>query len=169
MAATITAKPRHDWTRTEVEALFDLSFPELMFRAGTVHRANFDADEIQLSQLLSVKTGGYAENCGHCSQSAHFETGLKAPRLMSDKELIATAAQAKANGAQRFCMGAAWRELKDRDLSAVAKMISEVKALAGERNFQAPHCRRVHYACTDIGEYQRSDDYDWRKGIDYDF
>ena len=132
MTPTITGTPRHDWTRTQVEALFDISFPELMFRAGTVHRANFDADEIQLSQLLSVKTGGCAENCGYCSQSAHFETGLKASRLMSDKEVIATAAQAKANGAQRFCMGAAWRELKDRDLPAVAEMISGVKALGLE-------------------------------------
>ncbi|MES1197636.1 MAG: biotin synthase BioB [Pseudomonadota bacterium] len=126
------ATPRHDWSREEIAALFDLSFPDLVFRAATVHRANFAADEVQMSQLLSVKTGGCAENCGYCSQSAHFETGLAASKLMDVGEVVVQAQRAKAGGAQRFCMGAAWRELKDRDLPAVSAMISEVKAMGLE-------------------------------------
>jgi biotin synthase len=101
----------------------------LMYRSMSVHRANFDPAEVQLSQLLSVKTGGCVEDCGYCSQSAHFKTGLKASKLMAAEAVIADAAQAKAQGAQRFCMGAAWRELKDRDLPELARMISGVKAL----------------------------------------
>jgi biotin synthase len=123
---------RHDWTRTEVEALFDLPLPELTFRAMAVHRAIFDPAEVQLSQLLSVKTGGCAEDCGYCSQSIHFDTGLKAARLIAAETVIAEAARARARGAQRFCMGAAWRELKDRDLPELARMISGVKALGLE-------------------------------------
>jgi len=126
------ATPRHDWTRPEVEALFDLPLPELMFRAMAVHRATFDPAEVQLSQLLSVKTGGCVEDCGYCSQSAHFKTGLKASKLMAADAVIADATRAKAHGAQRFCMGAAWRELKDRDLPELARMISGVKALGLE-------------------------------------
>jgi biotin synthase len=126
------AQPRHDWTLAEVEALFELPFPELLFQAASVHRRWFDPAEVQLSQLLSVKTGGCAENCGYCSQSAHFDTGLKAERLMAPEAVIAAAKQAKAGGAQRFCMGAAWRELKDRDLDKLTAMISGVKALGME-------------------------------------
>jgi biotin synthase len=92
-------RPRFDWTRAEVEALFDLSFPELVFTAASVHRRGFDPSEIQLSQLLSVKTGGCAENCGYCSQSAHFDTGLKATRLMEADAVIQAAKAAKAAGA----------------------------------------------------------------------
>ena len=127
-----SATPRHDWTRAEVESLFDLPLPELMFRAMTVHRASFDPTEVQLSQLLSVKTGGCAEDCGYCSQSAHFDTGLKASRLIKADMVIAEAARAQAQGAQRFCMGAAWRDLKDRDLPELARMIGGVKALGLE-------------------------------------
>ena len=123
---------RHDWTRAEVEALFDLPFTELVFRAAAVHREAFDPAEIQLSQLLSIKTGGCAEDCGYCSQSARFDTGLKATRLMEVEAVVETAARAKANGADRFCMGAAWRELKDRDLPRLEAMISGVKALGLE-------------------------------------
>jgi biotin synthase len=123
---------RHDWTRAEVQSAFDLPLPELMFRAMAVHRAVFDPAEVQLSQLLSVKTGGCAEDCGYCSQSIHFDTGLKAARLMAAETVIAEAARARARGAQRFCMGAAWRELKDRDLPELARMISGVKALGLE-------------------------------------
>jgi biotin synthase len=126
------AQPRHDWTLAEVEALFELPFPELVFQAASVHRRWFDPAEVQLSQLLSVKTGGCAENCGYCSQSSHFDTGLKAERLMAPEAVIAAAEQAKAGGAQRFCMGAAWRELKDRDLDKLTAMISGVKALGLE-------------------------------------
>ncbi|HYG28058.1 MAG TPA: biotin synthase BioB [Caulobacteraceae bacterium] len=126
------ALPRHDWTREEIEALFELPFTELVFRAAEVHRRWFDPSEVQLSQLLSVKTGGCAENCGYCSQSSHFDTGLKASKLMDADSVVQAAAQAKAGGAQRFCMGAAWRDLKDRDLPKVAAMISGVKALGLE-------------------------------------
>jgi biotin synthase len=129
---TDPALPRHDWTLDEVEALFELPFAELVFRAASVHRRWFDPSEVQLSQLLSVKTGGCAENCGYCSQSAHFPTGLKASKLMDAESVIAQAAQAKAGGAQRFCMGAAWRELKDRDMPALCEMISGVKAMGLE-------------------------------------
>ena len=126
------ALPRHDWTLEEVEALFDLPFTELVFRAAEVHRRWFDPTEVQLSQLLSVKTGGCAEDCGYCSQSSHFDTGLKAGKLMDPAAVVAEAARAKASGAQRFCMGAAWRELKDRDLPKLEAMISGVKALGLE-------------------------------------
>jgi len=127
-----TAAPRHDWTLSEVEALFDLPFPELVFRAAAVHRANFDPAEVQLSQLLSVKTGGCAEDCGYCSQSAKFDTGLSAGKLLAADQVIEAARRAKASGAQRFCMGAAWRELKDRDTPKLAAMIAGVKALGLE-------------------------------------
>jgi biotin synthase len=126
------ATPRHDWTQAEVEALFKLPFTELVFRAAAVHRRWFDPAEVQLSQLLSVKTGGCAENCGYCSQSAHFDTGLKATRLMDTDAVVEAARAAKAGGAQRFCMGAAWRELKDRDMPALAAMIAGVKAVGLE-------------------------------------
>ncbi|ODT60583.1 biotin synthase BioB [Phenylobacterium sp.] len=126
------AQPRYDWTLAEVEALFELPFTELIFRAAQVHRAHFDPTEVQLSQLLSVKTGGCAENCGYCSQSQHFDTGVPASKLMDATNVIAAAMEAKAGGAQRFCMGAAWRDLKDRDVPKVAAMISGVKALGLE-------------------------------------
>jgi len=124
--------PRHDWTLEEVEALFELPLTELVFRAAAVHRRWFDPTELQLSQLLSVKTGGCPENCGYCAQSQHFKTGVAATKLMESGAVIAAAAEAKANGAQRYCLGAAWRDLKDRDLPKVAQMISGVKALGLE-------------------------------------
>jgi len=126
------ATPRHDWTLTEVEALFAQPFMELVFTAAEVHRKTFDPSEVQLSRLLSIKTGGCAENCGYCSQSASFDTGLKAEKLMDTQAVLAEAMAAKAGGADRFCMGAAWRELKDRDTPKLAAMISGVKALGLE-------------------------------------
>lgn len=126
------AQPRHDWTLAEVEALFELPFTELVFRAAEVHRRWFDPTELQISQLLSVKTGGCPENCGYCAQSQHFKTGLAASKLMDAQTVIDAAREAKDGGAQRFCMGAAWRDLKDRDLPKVAAMISGVKALGLE-------------------------------------
>jgi biotin synthase len=126
------AEVRHDWTLQEVEGLFDLPFMELVFRAAEVHRKQFDPSEIQKAQLLSVKTGGCAENCGYCSQSASFQTGLKASKLMDAEAVIEQARAARDGGADRFCMGAAWRELKDRDLPKLATMISGVKALGLE-------------------------------------
>jgi biotin synthase len=129
---TDLATPRHDWTLDEVEALFARPFMELVYDAATVHRAGFDPSEIQKSQLLSIKTGGCAENCGYCSQSASFDTGLKAEKLMDAQAVLAEAMAAKAGGASRFCMGAAWRELKDRDTPKLATMIAGVKALGLE-------------------------------------
>jgi biotin synthase len=126
------ALPRHDWTLAEVEALFARPFMDLVFEAASVHRRWFDPSEVQTSQLLSIKTGGCAENCGYCSQSAAFDTGLKAEKLMDATSVIAEAMAAKAGGASRFCMGAAWRELKDRDTPKLAAMISGVKALGLE-------------------------------------
>ncbi|WP_174301703.1 biotin synthase BioB [Caulobacter sp. S45] len=126
------AEPRHDWTREEVAALYALPFPELTYLSATVHRRWFDPAEVQLSQLLSIKTGGCAENCGYCSQSASFDTGLRATKLMEPGMVLAEAARAKAAGAGRFCMGAAWRDLKDRDLPRLEAMISGVKALGLE-------------------------------------
>ena len=126
------ADVRHDWTLAEVEALFERPFMELVFEAAGVHRRRFDPSEIQKAQLLSIKTGGCAENCGYCSQSASFDTGLKASKLMDAEAVIAEARAARDGGADRFCMGAAWRELKDRDLPRLATMISGVKALGLE-------------------------------------
>jgi biotin synthase len=126
------AQPRYDWTLEEIEGLFERPFMELVFEAAAIHRRWFDPSEVQLSQLLSVKTGGCAENCGYCSQSQHFKTGVAATKLMEAQSVIAAAAEAKAGGAQRFCMGAAWRDLKDRDLPKVAEMIAGVKALGLE-------------------------------------
>jgi len=123
---------RHDWTREEVRALFALPFPELIFRAAAVHRENFDPAEVQISTLLSIKTGGCPEDCAYCPQSAKFDTGVKAEKLMELDVVLAEARAAKAGGASRFCMGAAWRSPKDRDLDKVCAMIEGVKALGME-------------------------------------
>jgi biotin synthase len=129
-APTKGAAPR--WTMQAARELFELPFSDLIFRAQTAHRTHFDPNEVQMSTLLSIKTGGCAENCGYCSQSSHFETGLKASKLMALNEVKTAAAQAKAGGAQRFCMGAAWREPKDRDIDTICEMVQEVKALGME-------------------------------------
>ena len=124
--------PRHDWTREEVRELFALPFPELIFRAAQVHREYFDPSEVQISTLLSIKTGGCPEDCAYCPQSAKFETGVKAEKLMDLASVLAEARAAKAGGASRFCMGAAWRSPKDRDLEKVCEMVEGVKALGME-------------------------------------
>src|SRR5262245_23041445 len=123
---------RHDWTRDEVRALFELPFPDLLFRAQSVHRAYFDPHEVQISTLLSIKTGGCPEDCAYCPQSIHYETGVKAEKLMSLDAVLAEARAARAAGASRFCMGAAWREPKDRDLDKVCQMVEGVRALGLE-------------------------------------
>jgi biotin synthase len=123
---------RHDWTRDEVATLIALPFPELLFRAQSVHRAHFDPLAVQISTLLSIKTGGCPEDCGYCSQSAHHDSGLKASKLMAVEAVLAEARAAKANGASRFCMGAAWRSPKDQDLDSVCTMVEGVKALGLE-------------------------------------
>jgi biotin synthase len=123
---------RHDWTRAEVAALFALPFPDLVFEAQRIHRENFDPREVQISTLLSIKTGGCPEDCGYCAQSAHYDTGVKAQKLMALEAVLADARAAKAAGASRFCMGAAWRSPKDRDLDQVCAMVEGVKALGME-------------------------------------
>jgi biotin synthase len=123
---------RQDWTREQVRALFALPFPELMFHAAQVHRENFDPAEVQISTLLSIKTGGCPEDCAYCPQSAKFDTGVKAEKLMDLDVVLAEARAAKAGGASRFCMGAAWRSPKDRDLDKVCEMVAGVKALGME-------------------------------------
>src|SRR5262252_8483575 len=124
--------PRNDWTREKVRALFALPFTELIFCAAQVHRDNFDPSEVQISTLLSIKTGGCPEDCAYCPQSAKFETGVKAEKLMDLEAVLAEARAAKAGGASRICMGAAWRSPKDRDLEKVCDMVEGVKALGME-------------------------------------
>jgi biotin synthase len=123
---------RHDWTREEIGALFDLPFPELMFRAQTAHRQHFDPTEVQISTLLSIKTGGCPEDCAYCPQSARYDTGVRAEKLMALETVLAEARAAKSAGASRFCMGAAWRSPKDRELDAVCEMVEAIKALGLE-------------------------------------
>ena len=123
---------RRNWGRVEAEALYELPFADLMFRAQSIHREHFDPNHVETASLLSIKTGGCPEDCGYCSQSAHYETGLKATRLMDQADVIATAQRAKEAGASRFCMAAAWRSPKDRDLDRVCEMVSAVKGLGME-------------------------------------
>ena len=145
---------RHDWTREEVRALFGLSFPELIYRAQTVHRMHFDPTEVQLSTLLSIKTGGCPEDCAYCPQSASYETGVKAEKLMDLESVLTQARAAKDGGATRFCMGAAWREPKDRDLDKVCAMVEGVRALGLETcatlgMLNAPQAQRLKAAGLD--------------------
>jgi biotin synthase len=120
------------WSQAEVEALLALPFPDLLFQAQTVHRAHFDPTVVQIATLLSIKTGGCPEDCGYCSQSAHHPTGLTASKLMEVESVLAEARAAKEAGASRFCMGAAWRSPKDRDIDAVCAMVEGVRALGLE-------------------------------------
>lgn len=129
MTPTISATPRNDWTIEEVEALFDLPFNDLLFHAQTVHRQNFDPNRVQLSTLLNIKTGGCAEDCNYCSQSAKNGADLKASKMMPSDEVINAAKAAKEGGASRFCMGAAWSSPKDRDMPEILNMIKSVKSL----------------------------------------
>ena len=124
--------PRHDWTREELGALFELPLPELIFRAQSVHREHFDPAAVQISTLLSIKTGGCPEDCAYCPQSAHYETGVRADKLMPLEAVLAEARAARQAGASRFCMGAAWRSPKERDLDHVCALVEGVKALGME-------------------------------------
>ncbi len=130
--AAHTLNLRHDWSRAEALALYKLPFMDLVFRAQSVHRQNFDPNAVQMSRLLSIKTGGCAEDCGYCSQSAHHASGLKASKLMEVERVLDEARKAKAAGATRYCMGAAWRSPKTRDMDAVVAMVEGVKALGME-------------------------------------
>jgi len=127
--AAATASPAARWTVAEVEALYQLPFMDLIHRAQQVHRENFDANEIQRSTLLSVKTGGCSEDCGYCSQAARYNTDTEREAMLPLDEVIAAAQAAKDKGASRFCMGAAWRGPKDKDLAKVSEMIRAVKGL----------------------------------------
>jgi biotin synthase len=121
-----------NWAREDVEALMALAFTELVFRAAQIHRQNFNPTEVQASRLMSIKTGGCPEDCGYCSQSAHFKTGLKASKISAVDAVVAEAKRAKAEGASRFCMGAAWRSPNARDMPALCEMAGAVKALGLE-------------------------------------
>jgi len=139
VAATFTpindggaAAVRHDWSRDEIAAMFDQPFNDLLFDAQSIHRRHFDPNQVQISTLLSIKTGGCPEDCGYCPQAARYDTGVDAEKLMSVDAVIAEATRAKAAGASRFCMGAAWRNPKDHDLDAVCEMVRGVRDLGME-------------------------------------
>ncbi len=123
---------RHDWTLDEVKALYALPFNDLIFKAQIVHREHFDPNEVQVSSLLSIKTGSCSEDCGYCPQSARYDSGLTPEALMPVDSVIKAAQQAKEQGASRFCMGAAWRQPKDKDVERVIEMVQGVKALGME-------------------------------------
>ena len=127
-----TGDVRNDWTRDQVRALFELPFSDLMYMAQTVHRRHWDPNQVQLCTLLSVKTGGCAEDCAYCPQSARYDTGLETERLMSVEQVVAGAREAKAAGATRYCMGAAWRSPKGNNFVRLLDMVREVRALGME-------------------------------------
>ncbi|WP_192253383.1 biotin synthase BioB [Mesorhizobium silamurunense] len=143
------------WTLEEAQALHDAPFNDLLFHAQIVHRQNFDPNKVQLSRLLSIKTGGCPEDCGYCSQSAHHDTGLKASKLMEVRRVIAEATKARDAGATRYCMGAAWRNPKARDMDAAVAMVEGVKALGMET------CMTL--GMLDLGQAQRLKE----AGLDY--
>jgi len=124
--------PRHDWTRSEVLALFDQPFNDLLAQAHAAHRAHHDANAVQISTLLSIKTGGCPEDCAYCPQAARYDTGVQAHKLLAVDAVLERARAAKAAGASRFCMGAAWRAPKDREVAQVAQIVAAVKALGLE-------------------------------------
>jgi biotin synthase len=150
----LTKQPQR-WSVGEVQALFELRFPELMHRAQTVHHQNFDPTLVEFATLLSVKTGGCPEDCGYCPQAARYHTGVEATKLMEPKEVLEAARRAKEAGATRFCMGAAWRSPKDRDVEKVAELIRTVKSLGME-------------ACATLGMLEHSHAYMLSDaGLDY--
>jgi len=131
--ATTKANPlRHDWSVAEIEALFALPFNDLLFRAQTLHREFFDANTVQVSTLMSIKTGSCPEDCAYCPQSAHHDTGLEKEKLLAIENIMKEARAAKDKGASRFCMGAAWRSLNDRDVDYIVELVSGVKELGME-------------------------------------
>jgi biotin synthase len=123
---------RHNWTRNEIEALFTQPFMDLLFKAHTIHRQFFDANRIQMSTLLSIKTGACPEDCKYCPQSGHYNTGLKKQKLLEVEKVVSQAKAALAGGASRFCMGAAWKNPSDKDFPLVLEMVKEVRSLGLE-------------------------------------
>ncbi|QOF72140.1 biotin synthase BioB [Aminobacter sp. SR38] len=154
-AATEINAARPQWSRAEAQAIYDSPFNDLLFRAQTVHRENFDPNRVQMSRLLSIKTGGCPEDCGYCSQSSRHESGLQASKLMEVQRVLAEAKKAKDGGATRYCMGAAWRSPKERDMDAVVAMIEGVKDLGMET------CMTL--GMLDLGQAQRLK----QAGLDY--
>ena len=175
-----TAAIRHDWTRAEIAALLDLPFADLLARAHAIHRAHHDANAVQVSTLLSVKTGGCPEDCAYCPQAARYSTGVGAEKLMSLDAVLEKARQAKAAGASRFCMGAAWRSPKDRDIPRIAAMVGAVKSLGMETcatlgmltQSQADALKHVagYAVCNDVSErnFQIERGGNWTKGKSHD-
>jgi biotin synthase len=150
-----STQPRHDWTRSEAETLYNLPFVDLIFQAQTIHRRNFDPNHVETASLLSIKTGGCPEDCGYCSQSAHYDAGVKATKLMDRAAVVETARRARDAGASRFCMAAAWSNPKDRDLDRVCDMVSAVKELGMETcatlgMLTPDQARRLHDAGLDF-------------------
>lgn len=127
-----TMEVEERWNIDTAKKIYNLPFNDLLFQAQTVHRQRFDPNAIQLSKLLSIKTGGCPEDCGYCSQSAHYPTGLKASKLLQVEKVVAEARKARDSGATRYCMGAAWRSPKDRDIDMVVAMVEGVRALGME-------------------------------------
>ncbi len=143
------------YTAVQASIIYNLSFSDLLFRAQSVHRMHFDPNAVQMSRLLSIKTGGCAEDCGYCSQSAHYPTGLKASKLMEVEKVLGEARKAKDAGATRYCMGAAWRSPKDRDMETLVAMVEGVKALGME-------------TCMTLGMLTDEQAHDFAKaGLDY--
>ena len=134
---------KNTWPLKKIQALFDLPFNDLLFKAQTVHRENFDPNAVQISTLLSIKTGACPEDCSYCPQSVRYDTGLEKEALMEIRAVVEAAKEAKANGASRFCMGAAWRSPKDRDLNKVTRMVEEVKAF----RFSLARLAGAHFKC----------------------
>ncbi len=132
MPASAAATIRHDWTREEILSLFQLPFNDLLFIAQTVHRQHFDPNRVQLSTLLSIKTGRCPEDCKYCPQSSRYDTGLEKEKLLEIERVLENARAAKASGATRFCMGAAWRSPHNRDMPHVLEMVKQVKAMGME-------------------------------------
>lgn len=132
MSASTLSALRHDWTLAEVRALFELPFNDLLFQAQTVHRQHFDPNRVQVSTLLSIKTGACPEDCKYCPQSGHYNTGLDKEKLMEVEKVLKAAAEAKAIGSTRFCMGAAWKHPTAKDMPYVLKMVEGVKAMGLE-------------------------------------
>ncbi|PIE43866.1 MAG: biotin synthase BioB [Gammaproteobacteria bacterium] len=132
MPSSFNQSVRHDWSLDEVQSLFSLSFNDLMFRAQTIHRAHFDPNAVQVSTLLSIKTGACPEDCKYCPQSGHYNTGLEKEKLLEIEKVVSEAKKAKAKGATRFCMGAAWRNPNEKNMPYVLDMVKQVKSLGME-------------------------------------
>ncbi len=132
MSAKQSPPLRHDWTESEIQHFFEMPFNDLIYMAQTVHRQHFDPNQVQVSTLLSIKTGACPEDCKYCPQSGHYNTGLEKEKLLEIQKVVAEAQKAKEKGASRFCMGAAWRSPSDRDMCAVLEMIRQVKELGME-------------------------------------